>query len=225
MYGPPGSGPRGAPVEPPEPPESALRAPSYLLAGGSLVLFIGWSIGSRVEGWGFFFLVGPFLPVALALHAVAWYRLGHYALRASAGRSVVFAAFVASLLAFGLAFSTLPRAFPSASSSLYAALLFPLVPWVWAPVVVAHAILFHAASRALPSTVARAWGRTGSVALAATATAGLLAQVFVRSVGTWMFALAGLTFVGYLILAAAWSQGERPPSVRPSYRGERGFAA
>ncbi len=170
-----------------------------LLALGSFVLFVGSSL-SLGTGWTTYFLaVCLFLPWAVALHAAAWYFLGEYAVRRD--RLPIFAAFVGSLLIFGLSLSTLRSVEPSGF------LLFPIVPWVWAPVVLAHVALYEFAARDLVDPRARRWSRAGTVVLASLAAIGLLGEFRIIAAGMWAFSFAGVTFLGYLLILVAWERG------------------
>lgn len=223
MYGywRPDSGlPRGELIEAAGEPGSLTRA-TGLLAVGSLILFVGWALAVAAGGY-FIFFVACFLMVpAIAFHGAAWYVLGQYAVRRSGSRPTVFVAFVASLVAFGGSLSTFAWGAPSWH---YVVFLFPFVPWVWAPVVLAHCALFESAARDLPDPRARAWSRAGVLVLAGLAVLGLVLQSESVDAGAWILAPAGATFVGYLLILSAWTQGADPATVRARYLG-RGFAA
>lgn len=207
-------------------PPTALERPAGLLAVGSFLLFIGWAFLFPLAGWGFLLVFCWFLVPALGFHIGAWYLLGRHVVRRSGSRpALVFGAFAASLFLFGAAFWSLRLAPGLSAFAYFAYVLFPIIPWVWVPVVLAHAVLFSTASRDLPDPAARAWARGGSLLLAGIACFALLSQFRLVDLGAWTFGLAGATFVPYLLLAAAWSQEVRVRPVRAPYSPAVGFAA
>jgi hypothetical protein len=214
---------RTAPPELPADRDSLALAAGFL-ALGSFILFAGLGLVlTLVRGYGALFLVCFPIFTAVVIHAAAWWQLGVYAVRHGAARPAVFAAFVASLALFGLSmgglfWGTLPLRF------LENLALFPVLPWVWAPVVLSHAVLFGAASRDLDPR-AQTWARAGTYILVGLAVVALLGQVGIVDFGIGLFVLAGWTFVGYLILASCFSWGARPQPAPAPYPPLRGFAA
>ncbi|HYS70856.1 MAG TPA: hypothetical protein VEM95_00365, partial [Thermoplasmata archaeon] len=139
-------------------------------------------------------------------------------------RPSVFGAFVASLVLFGLAIWTLVWGVaPLRRSELNA--LFPILPWVWAPVVLAHAVLFASASAHLPDPRARSWAHAGIFILAALAAIALLDEIRIVDLGLGVLTFAGWTFVGYLLLASSFQGTPQTPASAPAYPPVRGVAA
>jgi len=201
-----------------------LASASGFLALGSFLLFVGSGLLLPFGGAPFFTLICfPFFA-AVVVHAAAWWILGREAVHHARANPWMFGAFVASLIAFGvsiwgLAWGATPlRAFELA-------LLFPILPWVWAPVVLAHAILFASATRGLSDRRARSWAYAGIFILGVLAGAGLLDQVRIIELGTGVLTFAGWTFVGYLFLASAFNGMAPTPATMSPYRCVRGVAA
>lgn len=100
--------------------------------------------------------------------------------------------------------------------------LFPYVPSVFAPVVIAHAVLFWIASERFEDSRRARTMVLGSAGLIVVASLGLLAQavLFTPLLVPWVFAVAGATSIGYLVVASAW-RGELRASLRPLPGPER----
>ena len=136
----------------------------------------------------------------------------------------MFGAFVASLVLFGLAIWTLVGGMAPLRHSEFG-VLFPILPWVWAPVVLAHAVLFASASAHLPDPRARSWAHAGIFILASLAAIALLDEVRIVDLGLGVLTFAGWTFVGYLFLASSFQGTALRPARVPAYPPVRGVAA
>ncbi len=201
---------------------------SILLAVGSAVLGLWAMFASGAYGWILIFALCGGAWLGALVHFCGWGLLGMAmrALRDEKGRGMTRDehrmrwSFFISLLAFGFGIVTLPTLLPVSlwgGSNLGVGLLeigvFPYVPSVFAPVVIAHVALFRFAARTFRSPDAAGLMRTATWPLAAIAVAGLLLQgIFVAlaseaalaTVGLLMFAMAGATSVGYALVAVAW---------------------
>lgn len=125
-------------------------------------------------------------------------------------------AFVSSLVGFGLGVGTLPLVFPGSGwfGPTWAIILlfgiFPYVPTVFVPVLAAHSAMFLIATTTLQDRLAKALTVGGSVFLVIVATVGLTAQfLLVASFGTLILSLAGLSSVGYSLIAGGWLRDSR----------------
>ena len=184
---------------------------SGLLTAGSLLLLLS-SIGFTANHrW---LLV--FAPPAIFLHFLGWNALaGWMTVPEMAGpedpahiRQKVFAASIAAFLA-GLTLLLLvyPGSISQAPAlpTVYGALvIFPLVPLVFAPVVLVHGAIFWWGSGAVHDVRPRLLVRAAGMALVTIAGVGLYVQLASPALLFIFPPLAGLTAVGYLLGALGW---------------------
>ena len=188
---------------------SLMERSAWLLAAGSAVLLAGTAIvlSSSIKN----ILVCTFTGFpAVFLHWLAWAGLGDAVedlpfrrldalLRWSYRGSIL--AFVAGL------FVVTPLALGTYWALPWVLLLglFPFIPTVFAPVVVAHAALFGGSGVVFRDSAARVLVAIGSAFLAVLATAAFGVQILrpglAGSPGLFLSLSAGLTAVGYLAIA------------------------
>lgn len=200
---------------------------SLFMAVGSAVLGLGALSAFGSFGWVLIFGLCGGAWLGALVHFCGWGLLGMAmrALREEKGRGMTRDergmrwSFFASLLAFGVGIITLPSLLPVAlwgGMNLGTTLLliggFPYVPSVFAPVVIAHVALFWFAARTLRSPEAARLMRVGTWVLVAFVVVGLVLQGIVvalaspaalATVGLLMFAMAGATSVGYVLVSVA----------------------
>ena len=144
--------------------------------------------------------------MGMVMHFLAWASLG-LGLRAEwtrGGRSVRAMGqwYVASLGGFALGLATLPIALGRMTAGL---VLFPFVPSVFAPVVFAHAAMFAVGAQTVYDGKTARWMQLGSAILIAIAVLALALQGFALG-GGFAWTTAGWTWIGYALVAAAWSR-------------------
>lgn len=148
--------------------------------------------------------------LAASIHIWAWFVLGWAVVDAyldridTYHRIVVLGAFLASVVSFVGGLLHLILAYPGAWGFTY--LLFPYVPSVYGPAVIAHSVLFLASARSTTASGSSVAVTLGSLYLMALATIALWSQATI-GLGVDSLSLAGLTSVGYLLVAAGWSFG------------------
>ena len=199
----------------------ALPKAAFLLALGSSLLLLGTGYffsGGTPETWPAFVVSW----LAILIHAGAWVNLlvatngGPQAARDP--RTVW--AFRASIGCLVLGILTLPVLFPQPGSwfspPLWLGLLFlglfPYVPSVYGPVVIAHALLFYFESEKLTKWISRGLALAGALLLGTTGVAalvlGMLGGAFLYPILTapaWR--LVGMTFPAYVLVAAGlWKE-------------------
>jgi len=187
---------------------------SVFLAAGSFLLLAGTLFGLLLlQGQGLVF--APFYGVtalALILHFLGWISLG-LALRslsggtdadlASRGRAMTWA-LVASLAGFGIGIITLPLALPNSAITAFGLGLFPYIPSVFGPVVIAHAVFFFYSAKTLQDPRAGSLMVLGSKFLFVIATISVAAQVLLaHNMNQILVNPVGTTGVGYATVAAA----------------------
>src|SRR5438132_6988475 len=167
-----------------------LRA-SRMLALGSVCLLAGtffWVLG-RIDRLGFSFAVVLLSTVA----AFVLQLMGWVALNEAAARPMMRVIFISSLVgpAVGIAITLL--FVPNAGLFVFFGgwLIFPYLPFVFGPAVIAHALLY--------GTVYARLGSRPSILVAGL----VLATIAVTGIG-FNIALAGFTFIGYGIAARAF---------------------
>jgi len=186
------------------------------LAFGSVALLLAafaWIVAVRATSWSYafagLFLVAILSGTGVGLHAISWVRLSRNS-RESKARMWTFRG---SLFGFAVGLLTLPWA-----SWIFAWIfllpLIPMIPSVFAPVVIAHAILFVLCARSFANRTDARIVIAGSGLLIADAAVALLAQAFVPGAlpnSTWgplptfILVFAGATAAGYGIIArGAW---------------------
>ena len=179
---------------------------ALLLSVGSLfLLFAALSLFPFPLWWGMVWV--SFTALAVVAHALAWFELGLALMvmrrsRPLWGKSVrrgMIAAFLASLVGFGIGLALLPASNPETSRlSIFVSYFVPYLPSVYSWVVVAHAVLFAMTSRALLSGSGRLMMFVGSSWLIIVA----FIAIYVGPLQTGVFdplllwSLSGLTFVG-----------------------------
>ncbi len=193
---------------------------SLFLAAGSFsfltlsVLFVALATGYRNPGLAA--AACGFLLLGALFHLMGWFGLALAARDTWRTHRRIGVAFILSLFAFGFGLATLPFAFPGTG---WAAILgfwfFPLIPSVYAPVVLVHAILFRLPAR-------ETWDRkvanlltAGSVFLVVSAVAGIGMQLAARSLGAIVYTAPGLTGIGYALIAVGLRRGRRPANTPP----------
>ncbi len=181
-----------------------LQSAARLLSVGSLFLL---AVGLlALLSWGLALLSCFGLTIgALVFHAAAWWYLGVGAFRAPRGLArALTMLFGLSVGAFVVAFGRI-LANPTPA---YAILVFPYLPSVWAPVVVAHALLFLAAAVGTRDRRAVAWTSVGAAILLVLAVPGIAVEG--TGFSGWMWALlsmlAGLTTFGYACIGIGMGQ-------------------
>lgn len=197
-----------------------------LLATGSLLLLLGplmWILGDIY--WGYWWGGFDFTLPGMMAHFLGWVILGVAVHRLHLGlpreRQMVAAAmmwaFAASTLGFVAGMFTLPLAFPERAYfiftvwSLYLRFgLFPDVPSVYSPVVMAHAALYLIASRIHPSGRERNLLVGGALFLLLFVVTSLAVQVWLW-VDVWVWTLAGISAVGYSAIALGWRSARSSP--------------
>lgn len=156
-----------------------------------------------------------FTALAVVAHALAWFELGLALLvmgrsRPSWGRPVrggMTGAFLASLIGFGIGLALLPVSTPETSRlSVFVSYVVPYLPSVYGWVVVAHAVLFAIASRALSSGSGSLIMVVGSAWLIIVAFIAIYAGPFQTRIfdPLLLWSLSGLTFVGYGLVTLGW---------------------
>lgn len=196
-----------------------LQRGTMSLAMGSLLLLPGGFVVFLVRESLFLTLVYPLTITALLFHTHGWVRIGQAVmaqpLKTERGGVAISSgmkwAFVASILGFGIGLVSLPAIFPDRGWSgpawvwILFLFLFPYIPSVFAPVVVAHSLVFSFGMTTLRSRHAVAPIAVGVIALFGIATAAIVTQFASRNIlgyGVWLF--AGLTAAGYLPAAWGW---------------------
>lgn len=184
---------------------------SGLLAAGSLLLLLSSIAFTMNQDFRLLGLV----PLAMFLHFLGWNALaGWMTVPAGGGpedprhlRQSVFAASPAAfLLGFMLLLSLDPGSIPQVPSVPYffGVLLIPLLPAVYAPVVLVHVAIFWWGSGALCPLRLQLLIRVGALVLVAIAGVGLLVQRAIPGLLFNLLSLVGLTGAGYLLVALGW---------------------
>ncbi len=183
-----------------------LSAGAALLGLGALLLLPGPVFGDYLHAW----IVGW---LAASVHLLAWIVLGWAIVNAyldridTPRRYIMMGAFSASVVSY-------------AGAHLYLALVYP-VPWLWGlfyllwpydptvygPVVIAHSVLFLTSLKSTAASGSSVAVLLGSLYLLALATFALWSVEPGRGVAD--VRLAGLSSVGYLLVAAGWFFGKR----------------
>jgi len=182
-----------------------------LLAIGSLALLLAafaWIVAVGATTWSdaftALFLVTTFSGIGVVLHGIAWLRLR----RTSRGSVARIRTFRGSVAGFAMGLLTLPWV-----SWIFVWIFFlpliPMIPSVFAPVVIAHAVLFSLCARSLTDRRDAAIVIAASGLLVANSVAGLFAQAFAPGLlpsylgplPAFILTFAGATAVGYGIIA------------------------
>jgi len=188
------------------------------LASGSVALLLAafaWIATVRATSWSWLLValvvVSMLSGIGVGLHAIAWVRLGR-ASRESIAREWIYrgslAGFAVGLLTL-LWVSWIQR--PSAILVwIFFLPLIPMIPSVFAPVVIVHAILFILFARSFANRIDARIAVAGSGLLVADAVAALLAQAsvpgaFWEPLPSLILLFAGATAAGYGVIAfGAW---------------------
>ena len=118
--------------------------------------------------------------------------------------------YIASLVGFAAGMAMLPVLFPGTgwfgppAFFILALFLFPYVPSVYGPVVIAHSILFSLGIRSLNKNHARSLVAMGAAGLLTLASVALVAQFLPPPTSTWLLVVPGLTSAGYGVAALGW---------------------
>lgn len=191
---------------------------SRLLALGSFLLLIGMAI---VLALFYLYAYPALVVVALVVHALAWIKLSRLSRRT---RGMLWA-FRGSIVGFAIGLVTLPwvplpavpGAFVFAGPVFFWSGGFAFVPSVFAPVVIAHAVLFLQGLTSLRSRFALLLLVAGAGFLVADATIAIAAQASLLSqVLLPILTLSGATAVGYALIGAAWWHESTTRNVRPT---------
>lgn len=160
----------------------------------------------------------------MGLHFLGWIELGGTLVRfralhlaASPQLRAMTWAYVASLVAFGLAPLVLRWYFPGGSEATwslatYLAFFFyvlsvgvlPYLPGVFAPVVLAHAVFFLSGSFSSQSRRAFVVIRAGTALLGAVAVAAVILQLVLGADPTSVKLFAGMAGAGYAFVLVGW---------------------
>jgi len=185
-----------------------LAHAATFLAIGSLLLLIPLAGAWLVSYGGAFVLLCPLTLGVVVFHGMGWIALVRGAIEVPRGgaRAALLIAFGSSIAVFAVG---LVIAFALAGPWWGLVLvLFPYATWVWAPVVLVHAVFFLAAGAFAKDPRLLAWSAAGVATLVLLAAIGLSLGAPPRT-GLEVVALPGATAAGYGLLAIGW-RGARP---------------
>ena len=197
------------------------------LASGSFLLLIPVVIWRSGGGTGAFIL----RFAAIGIHGLAWMFLG-LAVRGTPKPAPATIAYILSIVGFFVGLATIGLALPQRTGGLFNLRLgdrllwdtfFPYVPSVFAPVVAAHATVFLVTAGSARDSPRRQRIVLGSAVLFAIAGIALVVQM-AGWFGGIAYTLAGLTGVGYLIVAWGLGFDSSPSTPSPLPRRARAGA-
>jgi len=203
---------------------------SILLATGSMLLLLGVLAFLGAGGWsGGLAWLATLSWLAVLVHLIGWIALFRaiFEIGPEPRMKKVLSVFFLSLMGFAVGVLSLPIFFPAAGGWYYlppwAGVLlfgvFPYMPSVFGPVVVAHAVIFMLGSSDFTRRIALASIVAGGAVLSLLAIVGIALQVLnvPQSFPAPLAPISlttGLTFLGYALVAAGYRLEGAPQARR-----------